>query len=825
MDIKVVEEELKKQRDEKKRISENLLGVNENINIQIQKREDLIRQRDALKDKENALYKEQVPLEAELKSINERLASARLGVEKYDELKDEFDKKKESLELQIEQLTKEEKDFKIIQQNIIHDFETLENKIADLEYDLSAARKQLYRMEANKDAIAQSSGNRAIQIIENARLEGVHAPLYQLGNVDKEYATALEVAVGGRMAHIVVDDPDVATTVFEVVRSSAGGRVTCIPLSKMRKAPTSLNLPRDNGVIDYAINLIDFDDIYLDAFFYAVQDTIIVEDDRVAKKLQGKYRMVTLEGTLYEKTGAMTGGGKLQTNLKFNVNDDDSELEKFKKRLAEKEQEYKNALAKKKQLEEKRDKTRTDYSNALNELNKANIELNNLKNTFESSKTNYAQNQEYIKLSQPEIDKINSQLDKLEEKNIKISEDMLKVNEQIDEINDLLDNSDLQKFNEMTKDIEEEIQRLESKKLEYENDIKSHNLNITFYTNAITNNKEQIEKSNSSIQESEKNIKLFKSDIETQNELLKVYEEQLEEIKEKIGGLLKEKDEISKRLINIQTECGVKQKDLENIAEQIESFNARRREIEPQLQVARQNLLDAGVEIEKLEPVKMSVDELNAKIQRLQRRMDELGNVNMNAIAQFEEVSERQKELKDKIDTLTRERQGILDRIDGYEQLKKEAFMLTYDNINANFKELYHKLSGGEGSLILENEKDPFSGGLDIEAKPADKPKVKLKGLSGGEKSVAASALIFAIQKYMPAPFYALDEVDAALDQLNIDKLAEMIQTQSKQVQFAVVTHKEVMIRGSERSIGITQKEKGKSSVTGITIHKEEVTV
>ena len=825
LDIKVVEEELSKQRAERKRITEDLMGINENIDQQIKKREDLRKELDGLKEKENDIFKKQVPLETELKTINEKLIAAQKSMQNYDNLKLEFDDKQDSLKLQIEQLTKEQDDSKIIQQNAIYELEKLDNEVKDMEYDVQAARRQIMKMEANKDAREQQSGNRAIQTVKNANIRGVHAPLYELGNVDKEYATALEVAVGGRMAHIVVDDPDVATSVFEIVRSSGAGRVTCIPLNKIRKAPTSLNLPRDNGVIDYAINLIDFDDIYLDAFFYAVGDTIIVEDDRVAKKLQGKYRMVTLEGTLYEKTGAMTGGGKIQTGFKFAVNDDDSEIEKYKKRLAELEDKYRKTLARKSELETKRQKAREDYSTAMNELNKANIELRSLQNSFESSKTTYTQNEEFIKLSQPEIERITKELDKLEEQNITLSEDMLKVQERIDEIEGLLDNSDLQKLKELTQGIEDEISRLESKKLGYENEIKTHNMQITFYNTAIENNKEQIATSEKSIMESEKNIKLFQQDVATNKEKLEELEAQVKEIQEKLGDLLKERDEINTQLVNLQTEHGLKLKELENIAEQIESFKARRREIEPQLEDAKKDLEDAGVEIEKLKPVKMSIDELNAKIQRLSKRMDDLGAVNMNAIAQYDEVSVREKELKDKIDTLTRERQEIIKRMNGYEQLKKDAFMVTYDNINSNFKELYHKLSGGEGSLILENEQDPFAGGLDIEAKPGDKPRVKLKGLSGGEKSVAALALVFAIQQYMPAPFYALDEVDSALDPINIDKLASMINTQAKQIQFVVVTHRKPMIEVSDRSIGVTQKEKGKSLVSGVTHHKAEVSV
>ena len=824
LDIKTLDEELEKQRAERKRITEDLTGLNENVDQQIKHREDLRKQLDALKDKETALIQKQIPLDTELKNINAKLEDAKKGIEDYDKLKVEFDGKKDSLELQIEQLTKEQSDYKLIQQNVMHDYDKVTNELTDVEFDISAARKQLYKLEATKTASEMSSGNRAIQTVENAHLEGVHAPLYKLGNVDKEYSTALEVAVGGRMSHIVVDDPDTATSVFEIVRSAGAGRVTCIPLNKIAEAPSSLNLPREKGVIDYAINLIDFDDMYLDAFYYAVGGTLVVENDAVAKKLIRKYRMVTLDGTLYEKTGAMTGGGKMTTGLKFSVNDD-TELEKYKKRLADMEKHYFDLKRKKQELEDKREKVRIDYSSAMTELNKANIELNSLITAFESSKNNHSQNQEYIKLSEPEIQRINKELDKLEENHISLIDEMGEVKSKIDEIEQLLDDSDLKKLKEMTAGIEAEIERLEANKRNYENDIKSFNMEITFHNNAIDNNLETIENCKKAIADSEKNKELFEAEIKTLKVTLEDYETQIEEIKEKLGDLLKQRDEINEQLVDLKTKQNVKLAELEKIAEQIESFKARRREIEPELVSARQDLIDAGVEIEKLQPVQMSIEELNSKIQRLSKRMDDLGAVNMNAIAQFEEVSAREKELNDKIETLTHERQEILKRMNGYEQLKRDAFFTTYNNINSNFKELYHQLSGGEGSLILEDEANPFAGGLDIEAKPGDKPKVKLKGLSGGEKSVAALALVFAIQKYMPAPFYALDEVDSALDPINIDKLASMINTQAKQIQFVVVSHRKPMIEVSDRSIGVTQKEKGKSLVSGVTHHKAEVTV
>ena len=824
VDISVTDKELEKQRAERKRITEDLTGLNENVDQQIKHREHLRKELDTLKDKETALIQKQVPLETELQNLNNKIKDAKQGIETYNSLKNDYESKKDSLELQIETLKKEQQDCKIIQQNITHDYDKVINELTDLDFELSAGRKQLFNLEVRKNASEVSSGNRAIQTVENAHIEGVHAPLFKLGNVDKEYATALEVAVGGRMSNIVVDDPDTATTVFEVVRSSGAGRVTCIPLNKIAEAPNSLNLPREQGVIDYAINLIDFDDMYLDAFYYAVGSTLVVENDYVAKKLIRKYRMVTLDGTLYEKTGAMTGGGKVTTNLKFSIHEDD-ELEKYKKRLQEIENKYNKAKQRKQELETKREQVRINYSNAMTEFNKANIELNSLNKNFENSKTTYAQNQEFIKLSEPEIERINKELDKSEERHIKLIDEMTELKSKIEEIEQLLDDSDLKKLKEMTEGIDSEIARLETNKRNFENEIQSFNMEIAFHKTTIENSKETIEKCKSDIEESERNKLLFTEDIKKLKVQLEDYETQIEEIKEKLGDLLKQRDEINEQLIDLRTKKNVKTAELEKIAEQIESFKARRREIEPELEVARKDLEEAGVEISKLQPVNMSIDELNSKIQRLSRKMDDLGAVNMNAITQYDEVSQREQELKEKIETLSHERQEIINRMNGYEQVKKDAFMTTYNNINSNFKELYHQLSGGEGSLILEDEVNPFAGGLDIEAKPGDKPKVKLKGLSGGEKSVAALALVFAIQKYMPAPFYALDEVDSALDPINIDKLANMIKTQAKQIQFVVVTHRKPMIEVSDRSIGVTQKEKGKSLVSGVTHHKQEIVV
>jgi len=198
--------------------------------------------------------------------------------------------------------------------------------------------------------------------------------------------------------------------------------------------------------------------------------------------------------------------------------------------------------------------------------------------------------------------------------------------------------------------------------------------------------------------------------------------------------------------------------------------------------------------------------------------MDDMGAINMRALEEYDRVSSRQQELQGQIETLRSERIQILERMKGYEDLKKETFLKTYNSINENFKDVFHKLSDGEGTLILENEENPFEGGLDIEAQPRDKKKQRLMGMSGGEKALTALSFVFAIQRYLPAPFYAFDEVDASLDGINVEKLANIVQAQSEKTQFIVVSHRKTMIESANRTIGVTQKEKGISKVTGVKL-------
>lgn len=815
--ITIIETQIKEKKEELNKKIQEISGLSSSADKYLQERNNASRDLDSFKDKDNELLKQSLPKEHELKSLKEEIANAKEFIENAQKAKATFDDDKSLKQLQVNDLKKEMEELKDLQTKTMQRLDDTKTAIEDYEHDERVAFRKLTDMEAMKRANAGSAATIPINTVMNAKLVGVHAPLMQLGTVDEEYSTALDIAFGGRLANIVVDDTHTANVAMELLKSSRAGRATFLPLNKLKKAPTRLQLPKNSGVIDFAINLVDFDDIYLDAFFYAVADTLIVEDAEVAESLIGKYRMVTLDGKLYEKSAAITGGYVKKSGFGFNQNDD-KEIEAAKEKLNKLQEKRANAEREKKELETKLDQIRIAHSSASSEYTKANIELNNMTRQFENSQDILETKQAFITENEPKIEILNNELDKIEAKRVDLSDKIQQLQDKLAEIDELLNDKDLKELKEKTKGLEDDLRMLNTRLSNANDELKGHEGQIKF-------NEQLIESKNQDIKNILKNNENLANDKVVMKEEIVQLEKQFEEltvkisvIDEKIGELLKQKNEINNKLIELQTNSKVKDSELVSIREQIESFKTRRKELEPQLKEATEILENAGVEIAKMEPVEISADELNAKIQRLDKRMRDLGDVNMRAIVAYEERAARKAELDTRISTLSNERQSILDKMKGFEQEKKEAFMKTFNAINENFKDIYHQLSEGEGRLILENEEDPLSAGMTIEAKPRDKTtNNKLGALSGGEKALTALALVFSIQKYLPAPFYALDEVDASLDTMNVERIAEMIKKQSENTQFLVVSHRRPMIEAAVRTIGVTQKEKGKTKVTGVT--------
>ena len=824
IDIKTIEEEIKNQKAELDRIALETAGLNETANKFIQKRNELRIKLDEAKDKDVNIQKEKAPLDAEYLSLKKELTQIDETLENFESFKKEYAQKKDTLNAQIEELAKEMADFKSIQEKTMDELDKTKNELQSLNYDIRTAQQTVARMEGQRLAFEEANLGDGIDTIMRAKLKGVHAPLVQLGVVDKEYSTAMEIAMGARMKNVVVDDDYVAQQAIEILKSAGKGRLTFLPLNKLKKAPSGLRIPKDKGVIDFAINLIDFDDEYFDAFFYALGDTLIVEDYSTAQKLIGKYRLVTLSGELFEKSGAITGGAIRKSGLKFATTEAD-EIDKYKQRLKELEKKFLALDDKRLKLEDKCESIKKNYSDVMTEHSKAKIQKDSLEANYKESTTTIeekqARKQEVISL----IDKTDKKLNKLEEDEAKISQLTLELQEEIKKIESQISEDELEKLRKSTEGLEEEIKKLEKKKADINTEINDLKRENEFNRNtSIKANEQKIEGLKKDNENLKTDIKLRAEEIKNLENTIIELNKQIEELADVLSELQKQRDEISRALVNLSTQKGTYENNLERTVEQLEALKTRRKELDPILDEIRNQLIEAGIEISKLEPTEISVDELTAKINRLEKRMQELEPVNMRAIDAYDECLKRKEDIDEKINTLSSERKEILSKMTGFEEAKKKSFLDVYNKINENYKEIYATLSEGTGTLVMDNEESPFESGLDLLVKPRDKKITSLKSLSGGEKALAALSFVFAIQKNSPAPFYALDEVDKDLDPLNVDKLSKMVSSQAKETQFIVISHKPSMLEVSNRTIGVTQKEKGITKVTGI-INKEMVNV
>ena len=816
-EIKIIEENILREKAELERVLSQVTNINQSTNEHVENRNNLRRQLEKTRDEENEIIKEKLPLEEKLSSLRREISDAKDILEQLEESKKMFDSNEDTLKIQIEEIQKELLDFESAQKKVMVEIDTVKNEITDSNYNINLAYRKIQNLEAQKQAFEDANFGRAIETVLNSGLGGIHAPLAKLGQVDKKYSLALEVAMGSRMRYIVVDSDEIASVAIEILKSANAGRASFLPLNKIKKAPGSLKLPKEKGVVDYAIDLIEYDDIYDDAFYHALGDTLVVEDMQVARRLFGQYRMVTLDGSIVEKTGLMTGGSSSRSSLKFSQNEDE-ELQTYKSRLAEFEVKHAGLEKNKTELEEKHEKIRQYYSGAMNELNKKKIEYDNIVRNRDDADKNIEAKKEFLKEAEPQVEKIGKSLDTIETRHIEINDLAANLKEQIDSIEELMPQDELSKLNELTEGIEFEIKRLETQITNCNNEIKGFEMEINFHKETIGTQEERILKTNTdNVKLVEDKEKYFTEIEEIQTQITEL-DTKIQEIGEKLGELQAQRDELQKNVIEFEKTKASLESKIERTAEQLEAYKSRRKELEPELTAIREELQGAGYDINSLKPTVISIEEVMKKIASLDRRMEDLGAVNMRAIQDYDEVQSRKEDLENRLKTLDDERKQINDRMLGYEDLKKKAFMETFVNVNENFKDIFAQLSDGEGQLILENPENPLAGGLTIEARPRDKKMQRLESMSGGEKSLTALAFVFSIQRYMPAPFYAFDEVDMHLDGINVEKLSEMIKKQASHTQFIVVSLRKPMIESANRTIGVTQKEKGITKVTGVRL-------
>jgi chromosome segregation protein len=693
----------------------------------------------------------------------------------------------------------------------------IKSVVSDLENTLRGLQQDYARSEGRIKAAAELAYSEPVEAIlrakKNRELPGIYGTIAELGKVDPKYSVALEIAAGARMQSVVVDNDEDASRAIRYLKDHRYGRVTFLPLNKMEPMP-KIQKNKTEGFIDYAINLVDFENKLAPAFWYIFRDTMVLDELATARRLMGGKRLVTLEGELIEKGGAMTGG-TIRSKLSF-ASGEEEKLKKVAEQISEFEGRRKSAMNKLEKVEDHIASIRNEAATFDNEITRLTMQMEEIK----SRGTRLVQVIDERKKQITELEAvrvgIKKNMDEIEEKKGAKDEEINLQLENIEKIELLLKGSQVPELSGKATKIEEEIDRLEGRQKDIESVINALTLDMKYAGTRIDEIK-------SRLLELETKRDGHRAKINELKGRLKELDSDLN------AGNLREK-ELGGELIELQNSRLKFQQELASIKEGVEDVQGLRNEMErnlialistkealtEQIIALDNEIAECGLNRDEEVP---SSESIASRISALLRAMEKLEPVNMRAIDEYSEVENRQKDLKSRRDILSHEREEIMIRIKKCEEMKKEAFMTSFNGVNEQFKQVFHELSDGSGELFLENPDEPFTGGMTIKAQPSEKTLQRLEAMSGGEKSLTALSLLFAIQQYRPAPFYAFDEIDMFLDGVNAEKVARRIHNVASDAQFIVVSLRKPMIEAAKRTIGVSMQENNISSVTGIQIN------
>ena len=721
----------------------------------------------------------------------------------------EIDAEIADLETELEKATENRSTIAGVVEDLKQEKRELQSDLDEIEDEISASQQEYAELEAKAGQDGDSSYGRAVTTILNGGVDGVHGTVGQLGGVDPEYATACETAAGGRLAHVVVDDDGTGQHCIEYLKSRNAGRATFLPITKMQRRSRP-SLPSHDGVVDFAYDLVDFDQEYAGIFSYVLGGTLIVDDMATARDLMGDYRMVTLEGDLVEKSGAMTGGSSKGTRYSFSGGQ--GQLERVAARINDLEDERQSIRSALRDVENRLDDARDRKSDAAEQVREIEGEIEGLQ--AEREETNQRIERLEAELDEIETDRaeVSDRMDELEGEIEERTAEIQAVEAEIAELESEIEDSELPKLTSQADEVREAIDGLEARRDDLDGDLNELELEKQYAEEAIEELNDDIEAAQNRKAEQEERIEDLETKIDEQEELREEKAEAVADLEEELADLKDEREDRKADLRSAKQSRDEQRSTVTSVEEDLEDCREAKDRLDWEVDELEGQVGDYDPEDVP------DHDEVEREIDRLEGEMAALEPVNMLAIEEYDDVKTDLDDLEGKKTTLVEEADGIRDRIETYEAKKKATFMDAYEGINEQFEDIFERLSNGTGTLHLEDADDPFDGGLTMKAQPKDKPIQRLAAMSGGEKSLTALAFIFAIQRYNPAPFYALDEVDAFLDAANAEMVGEMVDELAGDAQFVVVSHRSALLERSERAIGVTMQEDNISAVTGIDL-------
>lgn len=692
--------------------------------------------------------------------------------------------------------------------------------IRSLEEKQSKAR-MLSDLEKNMEGFAGSVKAVMRQSASKA-LSGINGTLAQLISVDNDYSTAVEVALGAAMQNIVVDNEADAKRAINYLKQNNQGRATFLPVSAIKpRYIDEKNLDDNFGFVDIAANLVDCDAKYKNIVSNLLGRVMIVEDIDcaigISKRYNNKYKIVTLDGQVMNPGGSMTGGSRSRGAgilSRANMIDElNAEAEKIKAQVDEIAQSYKKAMEEANLAAADVQGADADLRNAKEELIRAEGDdklasdklksLGDRKAALISEKENADGRimlfEEADKKASRESDAVQNQINDVEAKLGEISNGVDELTQKRETVRKRSEEINLELVT-LAKDTEAAklaVDELELRKSTQSDRVKS-----------ITDEIEQYEAKN-------QNLMLSISDVQsTVNELRAKAKSADDAIRDRITY----RDNCEKRNVELRTEEKTKTSDREKLSAELVRLEERKNNMQKefddlndmlfeQYELTRPDAEALGIVIENMAEAKKRLHEIKVAIRAL-------GSINVGAIEEYKEVSERYEFLKEQIGDIEKSKSELQNIIEDLTSSMSEKFLTQFKKINKEFKVSFADFfGGGKGELILEEPDNCLESAIEIKIQPPGKSVQNINLFSGGEKSLAAMALLFSVLKVTPSPFCIYDEVEAALDDVNVERFAKYMRKMTDKTQFISITHRRGTMEEADVLYGVTMQEKGVSKL------------
>jgi chromosome segregation protein len=759
--------------------------------------EALQKKLDAASEKISSLRERKAALDASLSEMQKMLEmrkeekarlSEAVGDEASEKLSGErslLEKEVASRQLAIDRLFEQERE--------------LNRALPDMERRMLSLREKATVLRSSIAPSAMSFTLKAVDELCQGGMKGIFGPVSNLITCDPKHSQAVEAAAGQRLNYVVVDSMDTAIKVIEKLKAQKAGRCTFIPLD-MPSQQQQQKEGKAQGCLGSLIEFVGFEPAYRKAMAYVFSDTLLFDSVQNAKKAGiGTARMVSLEGELIERSGIISGGSQRGSLLS------QSSLSKIEADVEAAKKERDSVLSRLYEIREEMARARREKADCEVKLRGIEIE----EKSAEERKAGTKKAREAISQISTEISALEKEIAAKKAESAKLAseaESALALQSSL--------KSELAALQEKAKRDEGESARalnaLYAQKSALEAKLESAKAELSRQVLLQSEREEGAKGLAAAIKACRQEVDRLIASVTKSRKLQEEKEQKFTELSaaskklfERMTGLESQISEVSAQLGKLKAESERKGRDLSSL--------------EANRQVAEQRLADLKAQLEEYAGVP-TIDATRAELEELAKsselKMASLGSVNLRAPELYVEKKKDIDDIKSRVESLANEKAAVMRMMDEIDVKKREIFLTTFTAVNDNFRKLFGYAFKGEGAMVLEQPSSPFEGGLLVRVREGSHDKY-LESMSGGEKSLLALIFIFAIQMYKAAPFYILDEADAALDKENSRKLAELVKQLASKTQFLVVTHNDTMLTNAEVALGVTRTDDG-SKIVGV---------